>query len=940
MPTQPSKFAALIPLIVLLQLFPLWAEASSERWFDLMRQSQQDAQGADYPRALPVALKALQEAKKFRPDDARYTESLRCVSWLYLQLGQYKQAEPYFKEESKILAALGEDFPDLDYDYFGLGILCERRGELELAEDYQRKALRLGCSLIKKDEPPVTEIACHLAATLYLRGKDAEAEEVLKSISAFTWATYTRPKDVLDLLQRTRYEIAHERIDLEQENNQLSFVYYRALRKLFVFELRECARRYGQVSIAYCPVLRELAGVLRSQGETAEAYQLDEEALSLLDQLAVRVPAANRDLVALLRAGAESSIADGCCSKKDYARAERLMIHAIETMDKTKESLIVTDFTAQLCRCAQLSGHHQLAVGVVEEALHKYDWITPDYRAEMQRWLGMLVWSEAELKAKEHKPAEAILLKREAVRRLAASRNHSSDYDDHALALAQSYLQTKNYAAAEALLKEFLAYAPSERFQHQAWSAAAELNQIYFATGRSRQAVQIWHRYCHVLDDSYVSNRNRLERQLAAEPSAAQKNNLRSSLADLEGQYASDLYEQKRFTETLVVSRLAQENLQLSEGKTLRFYKQPLMSGCALSKLKNYLKAEEAFKIVVRVFSSGGVVWRYILESARNELKEAQFSQATADQKTICLGSQVLNDGLRRVAIGIESACDDSEDRLLKQATQTYERGQFDQSARLVEKLLDLHEQFYGHDSMAVKDNLSSLAWTLAGAERFPEAEKAAQQYLALPEIREGYNNLHIRHLLIDIYNRTGRYGEAEKACRELLADRSLPRKDYVWSLYQLGVTNTLQGRADLAEPLYKKARLFCITPFSLDGFSSHLLNTLSPLHQQHLADEAHLCEEELSVYQKDDGKETNGKQGLHCLLSELANVYTCQKQFDKALPLYNQVLAIYSKGDSFPLDTHLVFLRNYQRFLRLTNKFNEATALNPLINQLMHQRQ
>jgi tetratricopeptide (TPR) repeat protein len=124
-----------------------------------------------YKQALEIRKKALGEE---HPD---YASSLNNLRILYIDMGDYKAAEPYYKQALEIKKkALGEEHPDYASSLNNLGVLYYTMGDYKAAEPYYKQAIEIRKKTLGEEHPDYASSLNNLGS-LYLKMGDYKAAE-------------------------------------------------------------------------------------------------------------------------------------------------------------------------------------------------------------------------------------------------------------------------------------------------------------------------------------------------------------------------------------------------------------------------------------------------------------------------------------------------------------------------------------------------------------------------------------------------------------------------------------------------------------------------------------------------------------------------------------------------------------------------------------------
>ncbi|NES84881.1 MAG: tetratricopeptide repeat protein, partial [Moorea sp. SIO2B7] len=223
---------------------------------------------------------------------------------------------------------------------------------------------------------------------------------------------------------------------------------------------------------------------------------------------------------------------------------------------------------------------------------------------------------------------------------------------------------------------------------------------------------------------------------------------------------------------------------------------------------------------------------------------------------------------------------------------------------------LALSKKLLGENHPHVATSLNNLALLYERQGKYGEAEPLYRQALALskkllgedhPDVATSLNNL------AALYKSQGRYAQAEPLYRQALALRKKllgqDHPDVADSLNNLALLYQSQGRYEKAEPLYRQA--LALRKKLLGENHPHVatsLNNLALLYQSQgrYGEAEPLYQQALALIKKRLGQD---HPDVATILNNLASLYESQGRYGEAEPLYQQALALLKKllGQNHP---------------------------------------
>src|SRR5690606_37526727 len=102
------------------------------------------------------------------------------IGRFYRDRGRYLEAERMFERSLAVLAAAGEDHPDLPVARNNLATLYRMEGKLSAAERLYRQGLAVLERRLGSDDPAVAGALSNLAEVLLESGENVQAERLLE----------------------------------------------------------------------------------------------------------------------------------------------------------------------------------------------------------------------------------------------------------------------------------------------------------------------------------------------------------------------------------------------------------------------------------------------------------------------------------------------------------------------------------------------------------------------------------------------------------------------------------------------------------------------------------------------------------------------------------------------------------------------------------------
>ncbi len=272
---------------------------------------------------------------------------------------------------------------------------------------------------------------------------------------------------------------------------------------------------------------------------------------------------------------------------------------------------------------------------------------------------------------------------------------------------------------------------------------------------------------------------------------------------------------------------------------------------------------------------------------------------------------------------------------LADEAIHAYKRGDFSGAAKPAERALNLARSAFGLSDPATLSSMHFMALVFDRQGRYSEAEPLFRESLNVrrqtfgpkgPETLDEMNNLAM------VLMRGGKYSEAEPLFRETLALRREaegPRHiDTLASMNNLAVLLSNQGRYLEAEQLHRETlelRQQILGPEHAQTIIS--MNNLATvlLEQGRFGEAEVLYRDALPLVQKRLGRKN---PSIIVNLGNLASVLEFQRRYDEAEPLFREALSLSEEvlGPKNP-DT-LISLNNLAGFLESQGRYSEAEPL------------
>jgi|GEM_PF-2370181 len=230
---------------------------------------------SDFSSAVLFAEQGMKKAKaEFGTLDSVYCTFVNNTAFFYNKLGQYSEAEPLMKEESRIkLKIYGESHKYYIQSLNSLAILSFRMGKYDLSESHYKKTIELSKKHLGIEHAFYSNGLNNLAS-LYLKLGKLEAVEPLYRESM------TLMKNIVGT-EHTRYGTAC---------NNLGYLYYKTARyeaaePLWLKAISIQKNTVGEQSAEYATALNNLANLYKTIGKYEEAEPLVLQAANIIKKL-------------------------------------------------------------------------------------------------------------------------------------------------------------------------------------------------------------------------------------------------------------------------------------------------------------------------------------------------------------------------------------------------------------------------------------------------------------------------------------------------------------------------------------------------------------------------------------------------------------------------------------------------------------------------------
>ena len=214
--------------------------------------------------------KSVELFEKYHPESEDYERSLTKLGILYIEMGDYKAAEPLYKQSLAIYKkALGEEHPDYASSLTNLGILYKKMGNYKAAESNYKQALEIRKKALGEEN---TEYASSLNSIgdLYTKMGNYKAAEPFYKQSL---AIYKKA-------------LGEEHPDYATSLNNLGVLYkkmgdYKAAESLYKQSLAINKKALGEEHHVYAASLNNLGVLYLDMGDYKAAEPLDKKSLAI-----------------------------------------------------------------------------------------------------------------------------------------------------------------------------------------------------------------------------------------------------------------------------------------------------------------------------------------------------------------------------------------------------------------------------------------------------------------------------------------------------------------------------------------------------------------------------------------------------------------------------------------------------------------------------------
>ncbi len=363
-------------ILVLLSIVALLhchgASAMQNEWLRLALASQRAEKDDE---SVAYLLKAMEEARRFGSTDPRYTQSLRMLAKKYIDINNYEAAEPLLKRELAILQKLGHDYPDLDFDFFYLGLIREKKCQLVEAKKLFRQALDVGFLDVRLDVPTALMSACHLAQILHAQGDHKEAVSTVEGAVKRLWATWKRRPEAA--FRITVDCVEHNQVGWHGEQKvvtALSDGNRRTIERLKIATIENSADTALVGTPGYYKFLDDALSACARNGTTAEVEDLGNRTLKSLSRFGSD-DAELRAKTKLFCGKAYVQYPFGPSSKPTMKESERWLKAAIEEIPERQRirSATYVDAMTHLASLRILAGHAEEGVQMLLGLLKSRD---------------------------------------------------------------------------------------------------------------------------------------------------------------------------------------------------------------------------------------------------------------------------------------------------------------------------------------------------------------------------------------------------------------------------------------------------------------------------------------------------------------------------------------------------------------------------------------
>ncbi len=227
---------------------PRLAAKMEQNWWRLISDAQEQFARGQTDSGLATYKSALGIARGFSSLDPRYSETLRMIASVYIGLGRIDAAVPYLTDELNALSQMGDQFPDLDYDYFYLGIANARKGDYERAAKFFQKALPICNRYARETRPDTALVSAYLSATLFVQDKDDAAALMARRAARYVMGRKGDRFKIRNAAASVRFDVFKTRNRYLKVNGRLDTAFNKMLDQFYIELLALGKKRYGENS--------------------------------------------------------------------------------------------------------------------------------------------------------------------------------------------------------------------------------------------------------------------------------------------------------------------------------------------------------------------------------------------------------------------------------------------------------------------------------------------------------------------------------------------------------------------------------------------------------------------------------------------------------------------------------------------------------------------
>jgi tetratricopeptide (TPR) repeat protein len=362
---------------------PTWDLAFSRGVAALDQGHQQDA--------LPQLTAALEQARKFVPNDIRTVKSAYVLGLAYQLQGDAGQAEPLFLEAKKMIDTIGPDArPVLGYVLQGLGQLRFDQGRWKEAEPLLRQAIVECRDNMGPEHSSTLAAERHLGELLAAEGSTGEAQSIFEHLIAILRQAQPAKVDFLAgtlsnfgalYVREERFDLAEpllrESLELASQHKVSGPVLADTL-----LGLGEMYRLEHTLARAE-PLLKKALSIYETNNDPHQAGALNELGLVALDegkfaiaktyiQQSLRIYERVAGPTHMLIASVKAALAQAFLGERNIAQARTLIGEALTT-----ERRLAGDKHSDYARLLMIAGN-------VEEAGHRRSEAAAYYRQALE----------------------------------------------------------------------------------------------------------------------------------------------------------------------------------------------------------------------------------------------------------------------------------------------------------------------------------------------------------------------------------------------------------------------------------------------------------------------------------------------------------------------------------------------------------------------------